>query len=173
MQGQRCAYCEAAISPGYRHVEHFEQRHRRAALTFAWSNLFGSCNRGESCGKHKDHRAGAYNPAHLVKPDVDDPDHFFVFVADGTIQVRDGLSASDERRAKETLRIFNLDAEGGALRHMRRAAAFGYQQTAEEIWMMADEFTEAELRQLIETELNITCHLPFATAIRHTLSRVV
>ena len=59
MQSQRCAYCEAAIAEGNRHIEHFVQKGRDPRVTFQWDNLFGSCNREDSCGKYKDHGAGA------------------------------------------------------------------------------------------------------------------
>lgn len=172
MQSQCCAYCEAAIAADNRHIEHFVQKGRDPRVTFQWDNLFGSCNREDSCGKYKDHCAGAYNPGDLLKPDVDDPDHYFVFVADGTIQIRAGLNDADRQRASETLRIFNLDAEHGALRRMRHAAAIGYVQTAEELWSLSDEFPEEEWQQLLDDELNATAHLPFVTAIRHTLCRL-
>lgn len=168
MQGSRCAYCEAPIVIGNRHIEHFQQRGRHPALTFAWTNLFGSCNREESCGKHKD-RCGAYPPNVPLKPDIDDPDDFLVFVSDGTIVPRAGLSASDKRRAEETLRIFNLDAQNGALRHIRRSQAAGYLQTAEELQALATEYPPEEWLPLLESELEAIEHLPFSTTIRHAL----
>lgn len=172
MQRQRCAYCEAAITEGNRHIEHFVQKGRDPRVTFQWDNLFGSCNREDSCGKYKDHCAGAYNPADLLKPDVDDPDHYFVFVADGTIQLRASLSDADRQRASETLRVFNLDAEHGALRHMRQRETAGYVPIAEELWALFDEFSEDEWQQLLDDELAATAHLPFVSAIRHTLCRM-
>jgi len=172
MQGKRCAYCEADIADGRRHIEHFVQKGRVSRVTFLWDNLFGSCNREDTCGKHKDHAAGHYNSEDLIKPDIDDPDDFFVFVADGTIQLRQGISAEQQRRAEETLRIFNLDAEHGALRRMRQAATTGYLQTAEELWSLVDEFSDEEWQQLLDEELAAIAHHSFVTAIRHTLCRM-
>jgi len=168
MQQSRCAYCEAALVDGDKHIEHFRQRSRHPAGTFDWVNLFGSCNRKDTCGKHKD-SCGSYNPADLLKPDVDDPDDFLVFVSDGTIAVRSSSGAEAQQRASETLRVFNLDAKHGALRHMRRAAAAGYLQTAEEFHSFAAEFDEVEWRPLLDQELAAISHLPFVTAIRHAL----
>lgn len=82
MQGCRCAYCEAAISRGKCHIEHFRQRDRYPQGTFEWSNLFGSCDRESTCGTFKD-RCGAYPHADLIKPDVEDPDEFLVFDPQG------------------------------------------------------------------------------------------
>ena len=167
MQGARCAYCEADIITSPRHIEHFRQRGRYPQGTFEWANLFGSCNRGESCGKHKD--KCDYTPADLIKPDVDEPDDYFVFVSDGTIVPRADLSPAQQQRATETLRIFNIDAKNGALRHMRRSAATGYLQTADELRELAEHYPESDWLPLLHSELAATAHLPFATAIRHTL----
>ena len=168
MQQARCAYCEAALADGDKHIEHFRQRSRHPPGTFDWANLFGSCNRKDTCGKHKD-SCGTYNHADLLKPDVDDPDDYLVFVSDGTIAPKDGLTPNARHRAVETLRVFNLDAIHGALRHMRRAAAAGYLQTAEEFRQFAAEFDEADWRPLLDQELASISHLPFVTAIRHAL----
>ncbi|NEX17772.1 MAG: TIGR02646 family protein [Halochromatium sp.] len=58
MQDYRCAYCEASLKTKSGqpegHIEHFRQRKHHPQGTFDWQNLFGSCNRQESCGKHKD-----------------------------------------------------------------------------------------------------------------------
>lgn len=169
MQGQRCAYCEAQIENGRRHIEHFRQRGRFPQGTFDWLNLFGSCNRSDCCGKHKD-QCGLYDPADLIKPDIEDPDHFYVFVSDGTIAVRQGLSDHDAHRARETLRILNLDAQYGPLRRMREQAVAGYIQTAEEWQQMSVEFEPHEWMPALQTELALILEMPFATAIRHILT---
>lgn len=168
MQAGRCAYCEVELEADDKHIEHFRQRSRHPAGTFDWTNLFGSCNRLESCGKHKD-SCGLYQHGDLIKPDVEDPDDFLVFVSDGTISIKAGLQAAARRRAEDTLRIFNLDAKHGALRHMRRMAAAGYLQTAEEFRQYALEFEETDWRPLFEEELAAIEPLPFATTIRHAL----
>jgi hypothetical protein len=68
--------------------------------------------------------------------------------------------------------VFNLDAEHGALRQMRKAATSGYLQTAETLWALAEEFDDDEWQQLIDEELAAIADLPFVTAIRHTLCRM-
>lgn len=170
MQGQRCAYCEAAITAGQRHIEHFEQRRSQPALTFVWSNLFGSCNNEHSCGKHKDNKAGIYDPADLLKPDIDNPDDYFIFVYDGTIQARENLNEIQQRRALETLRILNLDAEHGSLRQQRRRVLSGYLETAENLRALCEELSPDAWQQLLEEELVLIAELPFVTAIRHLLA---
>ena len=168
MQETRCAYCEADISSGDRHIEHFRQRSRFPQGTFQWDNLFGSCNRTGTCGKHKD-SCGTYNQQDLIKPDVEDPDKFFLFVTDGTVRVRKGLNAEDKRRAEETLRVLNLDAENGPLRHMRKRVVAGYLQTAEDISNLAQEYSPEEWLPILQAEIAATSQFPFATAIRHAL----
>ncbi|HEL5400873.1 TPA: TIGR02646 family protein [Stenotrophomonas maltophilia] len=168
MQNSRCAYCEADLAHCGKHIEHFRQRSRYPAGTFDWVNLFGSCNRKDTCGKHKD-CCGPYNHMDLLKPDVDDPDDFLVFVSDGTIVPKKDLQPNARHRAAETLRVFNLDANHGALRHMRRAAVAGYLQTAAEFQQFAADFDEADWRPLLDQEIASIAGLPFSTAIRHAL----
>lgn len=166
MQGVRCGYCEASIAAGDRHIEHFVQKGRDPTQTFVWGNLFGSCNREDSCGKFKDGKGRPYTDAHLIKPDAEDPEHFLVFDAHGSVKPHMGLSAADAMRATETIRIFNLN---GVLSAIRRREVAGYVQTAEEI----AEFFELDPdlgQQALMDELAATAHLPFATAIKHVLS---
>lgn len=173
MQQNLCAYCESSLATENTenrnaHIEHFHQRSRFPKRIFEWSNLFGSCNRQESCGIHKD-RLPPYTPEDLIKMDEENPDIFFLFVIDGSISLRKNLTERQTHRAKETLRIFNLNPQHGALRHMRKAAVQGYLQTAEDIFEMASNFDEDEWWPLLEAELQATEHLPFTTAIRHIL----
>jgi len=169
MQQQRCAYCECSITGEHQsHIEHFRQRARYSQGTFDWLNLFGSCNHTKSCGKHKD-TCGAYNHQDLIKMDVEDPEYFFLFVSDGTIAIRSGLSLHERHRAEETLRIFNIDAKHGRLRQMRKSAVQGYLQTAEDLATLAIEYDESEWKPLLEQELEAIRNHPFATAIKHTL----
>lgn len=168
MQGRRCAYCEGSLDVLGWHIEHFRRKHAAhfPHLTFVWANLYWSCDQHDSCGHFKDNGAGAYNPNDLIDPCVDNPDAFFRFRADGTISIRHGLQAPDQHRARETLRVFNLDPQWGRLRQMRRAALVGY------ISMIDDAigFTMGELQQLFEDELAVAESLPFSTAIRHVLT---
>lgn len=149
MQKKRCAYCEASIetTPGSRdtHIEHFHQRGRYPQGTFEWGNLFGSCNRENSCGKHKD-KVPVYDQNVLIKMDEEDPEDYFAFISDGTIHPKPDLEEHEKRKATETLRIFNIDSERGPLRYMRKATVQGYVQLAEEYYQMLEEFDEEEVR---------------------------
>ncbi|POD76279.1 TIGR02646 family protein [Pseudomonas syringae group genomosp. 3] len=168
MQGARCAYCEGPMDEGNRHIEHFRQRRNHPKGTFDWSNLFGSCDRAGTCGKAKD-QCAVYPHEVLIKPDIDNPDAFLVFNPGGTVKPRAELSPSDHRRASETIRILALD---GALNQIRRAELCGYIQTMEVFAEYAEEFPDDDgwVEQL-EQEVRDTAHLPFATAIRHVLTR--
>lgn len=173
MQHYRCAYCEVSIQPGAQEIEHFRQRSRYPQGTFDWHNLFGACKDKGTCGDHKD-KCGDYDHTLLIKLDVEDPDHFLVFDAHGGIHPKRGLSPQEHARAEATIRTLNLT--GGGLPHMRRAAASGYLQLLE-VWdEYASHFPEEEWHPIVEQELAQelaqTAHLPFATAIRHTLTRV-
>lgn len=167
MQGERCAYCEGEINKANRHIEHLRQKGRDPSLTFAWSNLFGSCNREDSCGKHKD-RCPIYLPPVLIKPDSEDPEHYLVFDQHGGVSPRNSLTAAEHHRATETIRIFNLDV---SLRAIRFSHVTGYVQTAEYFAELEAQYEEAEWLPLLEQEIADTAHLPFATAIKHVLTR--
>ena len=167
MQAGRCAYCEAQLAEDNRHIEHFRQRSRFQQGTFDWNNLFGSCNRVTSCGKHKD-SCGAYIPDDLIKPDEEDPEHFLVFDASGSVSPRKALSPAELQRAAETIRILSLN---GVLSQIRRTEVVGYVQTAEQFADFAQHFPEDEWLPLLQQELQNIENLPFATAIRHVLTR--
>lgn len=167
MQGERCAYCEANLPEERRHIEHFRQRSRYPQGTFQWENLFGSCNKGDSCGRRKDKTA--YRHGDILKPDVDDPDDYLQFLSDGRIVPRSDLTERQRHRAEETLRVFNLDHERGALRQMRHSAVQGYLGTVEDLQECA-ELDEALYFEYLHEELKAIAGQPFETAIRHLLT---
>lgn len=167
MQGPRCAYCEGPMAEANRHIEHFRQRGRYPQGAFDWGNLFGSCNRPSTCGNHKD-RCGNYAHQDLIKPDSDDPEDFLVFTPNGAVRPRANLSLQATHRAQETIRILAID---GALNQIRRAEVAGYLQTAEFFLELAQDFPEHEWLPALEQEIQNTAHLPFATAIKHVLTR--
>lgn len=168
MQGERCAYCECEIQAGGRHIEHFIQKGRVPSETFNWANLFGSCCIQDTCGDRKD-KVGKYDHSDVLKPDIDDPDDFFLFVSDGTIIPLHSLVGSQKLRADTTLHVLGLHHQNGQLRHMRQQAVCGYIQMAEEFAEIAAEDPKNEFgwREELEKELSTVATLPFSTAIRH------
>ena len=170
MQGHRCAYCEAALGNREGHIEHFYQRKNGHSpqLIFHWANLFGSCYAYDSCGNHKDNLA-SYNSNQLIKPDVDDPEDFLVFVADdGRVQPKAGLSNDNLSRAEETIRVFNLNSP--SLCGRRAKAVGGALLTLADFQQMAEEFDAADWQPLHKEELARATAEPFCTAIRHALT---
>lgn len=166
MQGRRCAYCEGDIDTLGQHVEHFRRKKHFPHLAFTWDNLYWSCAQTDSCGHYKDNGAGPYDVADLIEPCVHDPDKFFRFRSDGTIDVRPGLPPADLHRAEETLRVFNLNPQWGRLRNMRKAAVSGYVFMVEP----AVGFSVDDWREFFSQELEQAAMLPFCTAIRHVLT---
>lgn len=168
MQGERCAYCECSISRPNCHIEHFVQKGRVPQETFNWDNLFGSCNISGTCGKLKDN-VGRYDHHQVVKPDIDHPDEYLLYINDGTIVPAKGLSAAQQGKAEQTLGVLGLHHSGGQLREMRRYAIAGYIQTAEGIAEFAidDPDDTCGWRQELENELTIISDHPFSTSIRH------
>ena len=168
LQGRRCAYCEGDLDLLGQHIEHFRRKSRFQfpELTFAWSNLYWSCDCDDSCGHYKDKRAGAYDVADLLNPCLDDPDKFFRFRSDGRISLRDGLGEIDLRRAQETLRVLNLDPQWGRLRKMRAAVLVGYVSLVDD----GAGLSNGELREYFEDVLLAAEAEPFSTAIRHVLT---
>lgn len=163
MQGQRCAYCEGPLEQLGQHIEHFRRKHLFPQLTFAWKNLYWSCNQNDSCGHYKDHGAGEYDLDELLEPCVDDPDTFFRFRSDGTIHVRHDLSPRDQQRARETLRVFNLHPEFGRLRNMRKTAATRYIGFVNELSALPPE----ERQEYVTLEVQSSAGEAFSTVIRH------
>lgn len=166
MQGLRCAYCEGDISHSKRHIEHFRQRDRYPQGTFDWHNLFGSCNRLNTCGKRKD-SCGLYPHENLIKPDEEDPEDFLVFTPNGSVQPRATLSDRDRYRAEETIRILGLN---GALTQIRLEGVRGHLETALAIQEMAQQYPTEQWLPFLEEELARTADFPFATAIKHVLT---
>ncbi len=178
MQGDRCAYCERSLDGHKKHIEHFHKRVDHDAGVFDWHNLFGSCLDLHCCGKHKDEKAKNWKVEDLLKPDEDEPDEFLQFFADGSIRQRQGLEPEQQRRAQETLRVFNLDGHS-ALREMRKKAVYGWLESLETIRKKYCEQLEkgdcteqealADMTSEVESLLDQTASLSFATAIRHAL----
>jgi uncharacterized protein (TIGR02646 family) len=161
MQLDLCAYCESKITAPKQHIEHFCLRSRFPKKTFEWSNLFGSCNVKEHCGKHKDNQQ--HEPTALIKPDEEDPEKLLLFIVDGTVTFRSGLEPEDQQRAKETIRVFNLNT--ASLKNQRWQAVQGYLSLIEE----KSELSDTDWREYIDDELQKAVGQAFETAIRHIL----
>lgn len=173
MQGKRCAYCERKVdihNSDDKHIEHFLRRCRHRHLTFEWSNLFGSCAESNHCGFYKDEQD--YEEQDLIKADEDNPEHYFHFAINGNMDIRDGLSRVEQRKAEVTIRVFNLNGEKGGVKTERINAIEETWSLISKIISTAEEFIEeglyddsirSELRDEYYKEVDPR---PFSTALR-------
>lgn len=166
----RCAYCEGALYRTDCHIEHFRRKRpgHHPQLTFAWDNLFLSCNAREHCGHFKDRRsAPPYDPDQLLKPDQDEPGHYLFFHSSGQVRARSGLSAGDEQRAMATIRVFGLDDRTLAGRRAKAVAKYKAMLCADLDELAA--WSPAERAAYLDGEVQAACHESYATAIQHFL----
>ena len=108
MQNEKCAYCECKLDMHDGHIEHFKRRKWFPELTFAWNNLYYSCCRNGTCGRHKDRVLDKSRVDELIDPCVDDPEDYLQFTFDGNVSIREGLSEERISRAALTIDVFNL-----------------------------------------------------------------
>jgi len=170
LQGNRCAYCERRTGDqrDEGHIEHFRKQAQHVTLTTTWENMYWSCLDEKTCGKHKDKctksngTKARFDENELIDPGVDDPDQFLLFVDDGTVVPRIGIDATAQRRAEETLRVFQL-ADSAHLKQLRADALRVYKTTA----MYLLQHGEQILADYLQTQKTHIEQAPFSTAIRH------
>ena len=124
-QDHYCAYCESFLANKSKgHIEHLERRSDNPRRAFDWSNMFFSCNNHDSCGKYKDNSLSPrkFTQTDIIDPSQETPLDFFMFDMNGGVQAKAGLDENHTRKAKETIRIFNLD-QSDRLRGIRFAIA--------------------------------------------------
>jgi uncharacterized protein (TIGR02646 family) len=170
LQVDRCAYCESPLYGGG-HIEHFRRRHPNhfPELTFAWNNLFLSCNNQKTCGHFKDRKgAPSYDHKQLVKPDEDQPDDFFFFHSSGEVRGRDKADSEKQKRADETIRVFGLNE--ASLRDGRRKAVRRYLRLHGSIDEI-EALSRKKRRQYLEAEIKATTDIPFCTSVHHFLKQ--
>jgi uncharacterized protein (TIGR02646 family) len=174
IQGERCAYCERRTGDGRKdgHIEHFRNQANHKNLECAWTNMFWSCNDESTCGKYKDkcsHTSGPqklFDPDHIINPSEEDPEKYFLFVYDGTIHLVENLSETEQLRAEESLRIFQL--RSALLKKSREDAVSPVKRIVE----MLLENSPQVLSSYIESELSNLATTPFSTSIKTYLQSV-
>lgn len=140
MQMGFCAYCECALTE--KHIEHFKDKGTYKKDTFTWENLFGSCDDRNRCGHYKDSRkAKPYDISNILKPDVDDANDYLIFLTNGEVEVKKGLTVSQELRAAETIRVFNLKGNT-ALVNRRKTAFKNIKSNIDAVYAMVDDFNK-------------------------------
>lgn len=156
MQDLFCAYCESSFKQR-KHIEHFFRRGQVPQKTFEWANLFGSCSKSDSCGNYKDNKApSTIDLAKVCKPDIMDPSDYLLFVEDGSVVPKSGLSRSDFEIAENTIHVFNLNGSS-KLVGKRREAARIERLLCDAYYQEASDFcgsTDPEVDQLLEDERN-------------------
>lgn len=169
MQGDFCAYCERLINEkaNDNEIEHFYQKGRNCSVTFSWDNMFNSCKVVGVCANYKDRKAKPYCQDDLIKCDIENPEVFFTFNSDGYITVNKGLDDDSNRRAIETIRVFNLNQKN--LQQSRECMVKGYKQEAEELQDILEFLGEDECKKQLEEMLEGAKNLEFSTAIKHVL----
>lgn len=182
MQGFRCAYCECSISeidPDDKHIEHFRQKGNGVYkhLTFDWNNLFGSCNDGSRCGRHKD--KSGISPEDIIKMDEEDPERFFTFHSSGGVTINEGLTKAEQDRAKNTLQAFVLNPKRGGVKYERQRIIESHRYIFDEFEDILNYFYNLNdgidysdfLMQSLEEYKDKIKDQPFATAMKHVLMR--
>ncbi len=173
--GVRCAYCEGQIRHE-RHIEHFRRKSRShpngyPELTFAWENLFISCTSHDHCGHYKDHGSGGtFDPEDLIKPDEHEPDDYLYFHSRGEVLVRDNgsnMAEADLRRARETIRVFNLNST--RLTGARARSVASYLSKDSRILEDLQSWSLEDRRAYVHSELAETRWDAHSTVIRHLL----
>jgi uncharacterized protein (TIGR02646 family) len=174
IQKQRCAYCErrTGTERDDGHIEHFKDQAHHGHLTLDWTNLFWSCTDEKTCGKHKDKcnrpvgtgSQALFDIGDLIAPDVDDPHDYLLFVVDGTVRPKNGLSAAHERRALETIRVFQL-SDSPFLRKSREDAVRPYIGAVDALLAAGKDI----LLEYIRTEAARIHEAPFFSVIHQYL----
>lgn len=170
MQGEFCAYCECRLNR--RHIEHFRPRGKFPALTFIWSNLFGSCGDSKKCGGwsrcgiYKDNGAGAYNADDLIKPDEENPDDYLLFLTTGEVVPAIGLTGRALKKAQETIRVFHLNGDIKLL-GSRRTAVQAIMPNVEYLYSLLEEFEVDDWNEMLRDELEKIESDEFKTALKH------
>lgn len=165
-----CAYCEGRIYGGASHIDHFrpKARDKFPQLTFAWENLFLSCEAGDHCGHFKDKKGRpSYCSEDLLKPDEDDPDHYLYFHSTGEVRVREGVSEADAQRGAETIKVFGLNCP--QLRVARRKAIGFYRERFLGDLEELESWSEADIREYVDHEILLAAAEPYATGVKQFL----
>ena len=116
-----CAYCDCAIADKVKdgHIEHRERISDNDGRMFDWTNMFFSSNHSDSCGVYKDREAGSFKVEDVLDPSVESPLDYLEYDVLGGVAAKPNITAAAQRRAEETIRVFNLD-QSARLRGSRR-----------------------------------------------------
>jgi uncharacterized protein (TIGR02646 family) len=165
MQMGFCAYCECTLSS--KHIEHFKTRDSTPGSIFEWSNLFGSCDDRGRCGHYKDsQKAKPYDISNIIKPDLDDVNKFLLFLTNGRVSVRNDLSPRMELKARETIRVLNLNGDT-TLVNRRKTSFKQIKPNIDSLYQLIEELDYEDWIVLLEDEIHdvINDKVEFETAM--------
>lgn len=174
MQNGFCAYCECTIHKNNNfkgHIEHFIQKDKDPCLTFDWSNLFGSCNNPNRCGKYKDSNpiAKSIDLSKVCKPDMMGSSELILFLNSGKVRPRTNLGSKEKELANNTITVFNLNGDS-KLENSRRTAIDAEKSLADTYWEMSVE-EGSGLAELLKEELTQALlrikNFEYSTALEH------
>lgn len=102
--GLYCSYCERQV-PSMLAVEHIQpkQINLYPHLEGCWDNFLLACTNCNSIKGHKDLHLDS-----TLLPDRDNTAHAYTYLADGSVNVADGLQANVGEMAEATLRLTGL-----------------------------------------------------------------
>nr|WP_075519106.1 retron Ec78 anti-phage system effector HNH endonuclease PtuB [Moritella viscosa]SHO18085.1 Putative uncharacterized protein [Moritella viscosa] len=176
MQNGFCAYCECLLAENNnkRHIEHFFQKGKNPAVTFDWTNLFGSCNHQNRCGKHKDlnEEAKTVDLNDVFKPDISNFSDYALFLTSGEVRARSGLNNAQARIADNTIKVFNLNGDS-TLVNSRNSKIQNELPLINEYWaLLSNDDNDDELKDLLDAELQDALErissCEYSTALQHS-----
>lgn len=159
-QRECCAYCEVHINTKDNrtyHIEHLQRQSDDPSLALNWDNLFLSCNNPDSCGRHKDNKHLQFAIEDVIDPSKEDPQDFFWYSQKNGQIFPKTKDKRIEQRAKETIRVFNLD-KSKKLCNIRQSIAANVSE------FLKTEPTEQEKTDFLESQkeadcFSVYCHL--------------
>lgn len=170
MQGGLCAYCECKLNR--KHIEHFKCRKSYPNETFSWDNLFGSCGDSSKqggwprCGIFKDSGKLKYDIEKVIKPDVDNPDDYLLFLTSGKVTSKNNISELDTSKAEETIKVFNLNNDP-RLVNSRATTLKTYLEEIKTFYELCSDCDCDDLSNMLRDNLESIKGQEFETAIRH------
>ena len=134
-----CGYTELSLDENVMvHLDHFRKKDIYPKLRFKWDNLFAAAkdNRFGSDFKDRIVTGKNYNQvyANILSPKTVGLQDYFHYATNGEIEPSTTLSEDNEKKAKETIRIFNLnEAELVNRRRTMMIQIAGYEDLTEEV----------------------------------------
>lgn len=111
-----CAYSEVPLDDSRVtvHIDHFRKKSIYPELRFKWENLFAAIKDRPYGADYKDNIIDGNNHVvfytNILSPVTPHLQNYFHYATNGVIEPSAGLSEENQHKAKETIRVFNLNA---------------------------------------------------------------